>query len=45
MFKCSYLSKKLRKLYLDYTWFSMVAMNGEEGDRRFREYYGNNTQN
>ena len=44
MFKCSYLSKKLRKLYLDYKWFYMVAMNGEEGDRRFREYYGNNTQ-
>ena len=29
MFTCNYLTKKLRKLYLNYTWFSMVAMNGK----------------
>ena len=40
MFICNYLTKKLRKLYLDYTWFSMVAMHGEDGDRRFNRQFG-----
>ena len=25
----------LKVCYLNFTWFSMVAMNGEEGNRRF----------
>lgn len=32
-FKC------LRNIYLSFTWFSMVAMNGEEGDKRFNQIY------
>ena len=35
------ICKILYKLWLDYTWFSMVAMHGENGDKRFRERYGN----
>lgn len=45
MFICNYLAKKLRKLYLNYTWFSMIAIHGEEGDRIFRNYYENKSQN
>ena len=37
-----FLCDLLKKLYLNYTWFSMVAMHGEEGDRRFYELYGKN---
>ena len=25
--------------YDNYTWFSMVCMNGEEGNRRYKLYY------
>ena len=36
------ICKCLKKAWRNYTWFSMVAMNGEEGDRRFKQIYGNN---
>ena len=31
---CSFFSD----CYDNYTWFSMVCMNGEEGDRRYKLY-------
>ena len=36
------ICKWLKKAWRNYTWFSMVAMYGEEGDKRFKEIYGNN---
>ena len=30
-----------KKAWRNYTWFSMVAMHGEEGDKRFKEIYNN----
>ena len=43
MYNC--IGNTLYKLYLNFTWFSMVAMNGDEGDKRFKQYYKKNSQN
>jgi len=32
---CQGVKEYLKACYLNFTWFSMVAMNGEEGNRRF----------
>lgn len=34
------ICKFLERCWLNFTWFSMVAMNGEEGDRRFKQQFG-----
>ena len=39
---CKSLTNCFKSACRNYTWFSMVAMNGEEGDRRFREIYCKN---
>lgn len=36
------ICKLLKKAWRNYTWFSMVAMHGEKGDKRFKEIYTNN---
>ena len=33
--------KSIGKCWDNYTWFSMVAMNGEEGDKRYKMYKKN----
>lgn len=35
------ISKSLGKCWDNYTWFSMVAMHDEEGDRRYKIYKQN----
>ena len=35
------ICKWLKKIWRNYTWFSMVAMYGDEGDRRFKQIYSN----
>ena len=35
---CKKVSNSLSKFWDNYTWFSMVAMHGEEGDRRYKMY-------
>ena len=39
------ISKSLGKCWDNYTWFSMVAMHGEEGDRRYKIYKNSKKQN
>jgi len=36
------ICKWFKKVWRGYTWFSMVAMHGEEGDKRFKEMYRDN---
>lgn len=35
---CQKIYQSISKCWDNYTWFSMVAMNGEEGDRRYKDY-------
>ena len=35
---CQKIYQSISKCWDNYTWFSMVAMNGEEGDRRYKAY-------
>ena len=35
------ICKLIKKAWRNYTWFSMVAMNGEKGDKQFNKIYNN----
>ena len=35
---CRKVYKFLGTCWDNFTWFSMVAMNGDEGDRRYKQY-------
>ena len=35
---CIRFCKFFKDAWDNFTWFSMVAMNGEQGDRKFRNY-------
>lgn len=38
------ISNYIGKCWDNYTWFSMVAMNGDEGDRRYKIYKQNKSK-